>query len=130
MQADTDEKLSFEEMKSSLPFNQNEKDILLSEIEEASYKLGKIYIQKLKEIKKGIDVYTKFIERFSASKYLAEIYYQLYLLEENNQKYKDIILSNYTETEYYKLIINPYYKVDEFQELNFLKRSYNELYDN
>ena len=100
------------------------------EIEEASYKLGKIYIQKLKEIKKGIDVYTKFIERFSASKYLAEIYYQLYLLEENNQKYKDIILSNYTETEYYKLIINPYYKVDEFQELNFLKRSYNELYDN
>ena len=28
------------------------------------------------------------------------------------------------------LIINPYYKVDEFQELNFLKRSYNELYDN
>ena len=85
MQADTDEKLSFEEMKSSLPFNQNEKDILLSEIEEASYKLGKIYIQKLKEIKKGIDVYTKFIERFSASKYLAEIYYQLYLLEENNQ---------------------------------------------
>ena len=130
LQADTDEKLSFEEMKSSLPFNQNEKDILLSEIEEASYKLGKIYIQKLKEIKKGIDVYTKFIERFSASKYLAEIYYQLYLLEENNQKYKDIILSNYTETEYYKLIINPYYKVDEFQELNFLKRSYNELYDN
>ena len=32
LQADTDEKLSFEEMKSSLPFNQNEKDILLSEI--------------------------------------------------------------------------------------------------
>ena len=29
LQADTDEKLSFEEMKSSLPFNQNEKDILL-----------------------------------------------------------------------------------------------------
>ena len=130
LQAYNDEDLSFEDMRSSLPFNQNEKDILLSEIEEASYKVGKIYIQKLEEIRKGVDVYTKLIERFKSSKYLAEIYYQLYLLEEDNQKYKDIILSNYTETEYYKLIINPYYKVDEFQELNFLKRSYNELYDN
>jgi len=130
LQADNDEDLSFEDMRSSLPFNQNEKDILLSEIEEASYKVGKIYIQKLEEIRKGVDVYTKLIERFKSSKYLAEIYYQLYLLEEDNQKYRDIIISNYTETEYYKLIINPYYKVDEFQELNFLKRSYNELYDN
>ena len=122
---DKNENQSVDDLKSSLPFDKNEKIKLLYAIEEASYKVGKIYFQKLDEIKKGSKVYIDFIERFNSSKFLPEIYYQLYLIESDNEKYKKIILNNYQDTEYYKLIINPNYKINEFQELNFLKKEYN-----
>ena len=121
---------SIDEMKLSLPFEDEDKNVLLKEIEEAYYAIGKIYIQKLNEIKKGVEIYNNFLELFNTSNYLPEIYYQLYLIEEDNEKYKERILTDYPDTEYYKLIINPNYKIDEFQELNFLKKKYNELYKN
>jgi len=116
-------------LKSSLPFDQSQKDILNKETEKAYYEVGKIYIQKLNEKEKGIENYNRFIERFSKSEYLAEIYYQLYLISNEAEKYKNLILSNYSDTDYYKLIINPNYQVDEFQELNLLKKIYNNLYE-
>ncbi len=125
-----DDVQTVDKIKSSLPFEKSQKETLLKEIEEAYYSVGKIYIQKLNEIEKGIEVFKNFINRFNLSKYLPEIYYQLYLIEKDNAKYKDIILSNFKETEYYKLIINPNYKFDEFKELNFLKKTYNTLYEN
>ena len=67
---------------------------------------------------------------FNKSEYLAEVYYQLYLISSESKKYKNLILSNHSDTEYYKLIINPNYQVDEFQELNLLKKLYNIIYEN
>ena len=127
---DTDDENTVAKLKSSLPFDQNQKDILNKETEKAYYEVGKIYIQKLNEKEKGIENYNRFIERFSKSEYLAEIYYQLYLISNEAEKYKNLILSNYSDTDYYKLIINPNYQVDEFQELNLLKKIYNNLYEN
>ena len=126
----TDEENNILNLKSSLPFEQSDKDELIKEIEKAYYNVGKIYIQKLNEQEQGIETYMEFIERFKSSEYLAEIYYQLYLISEDREKYKNIILNNYSETDYYKLIINPNYQIDEFQELNLLKRIYNDLYEN
>ena len=127
---DEDEENTVSKLKSSLPFDQNEKDILIKEVEKAYYTVGKIYIQKLNERKKGIETYIEFINRFIDSEYLAEIYYQLYLISSESEKYKNLILTNYSNTDYYKLIINPNYQVDEFQELNLLKNIYNKLYEN
>ncbi|MEC8679426.1 MAG: tetratricopeptide repeat protein, partial [Bacteroidota bacterium] len=127
---DTDDENTVAKLKSSLPFDQSQKDILNKETEKAYYEVGKIYIQKLNEKEKGIENYNRFIERFSKSEYLAEIYYQLYLISNEAEKYKNLILSNYSDTDYYKLIINPNYQVDEFQELNLLKKIYNNLYEN
>ena len=127
---DTDDENTVAKLKSSLPFDQSQKDILNKETEKAYYEVGKIYIQKLNEKEKGIENYKKFIKRFSKSEYLAEIYYQLYLISNEAEKYKNLILSNYSDSDYYKLIINPNYQVDEFQELNLLKKIYNNLYEN
>ena len=127
---DEDDENTVAKLKSSLPFDQSQKDILNKETEKAYYEVGKIYIQKLNEKEKGIENYNRFIERFSKSEYLAEIYYQLYLISNEAEKYKNLILSNYSDTDYYKLIINPNYQVDEFQELNLLKKIYNNLYEN
>lgn len=117
-------------LKDKLPFSQSEKDRLNKETEIAYYKVGKIYIQKLEEKEKGIQTYNEFIKRFNDSEYLAEVYYQLYLISSYDKKYKNIILSNHPDSEYYKLIINPNYQVDEFQELNLLKKLYNNIYEN
>ena len=61
---------SIDEMKLSLPFEDEDKNVLLKEIEEAYYAIGKIYIQKLNEIKKGVEIYNNFLERFNSSNYL------------------------------------------------------------
>ena len=45
------------------------KKILLNEIEKSLYELGKIYIQNLNEVNKGIKTYTQLINRFSESKF-------------------------------------------------------------
>ena len=117
-------------LKDKLPFTQSEKDRLNKETEIAYYKVGKVYIQKLEEKEKGIKTYNEFIKRFNKSEYLAEVYYQLYLISSESKKYKNLILTNHSDTEYYKLIINPNYQVDEFQELNLLKKLYNIIYEN
>lgn len=118
-----------EELKKSLPFSIEDKSKILKEIEEAFYNVGKIYIQKLNEKEKGIEFYKILIDRFNNSKFLPEIYYQLYLIGDEKEKYKNLILTSYSETEFFKLINNPNYKIDEFQELNLLKKIYGELYE-
>ena len=76
---DTDDENTVSKLKSSLPFDQNQKDILNKETEKAYYEVGKIYIQKLNEKEKGIENYNRFIERFSKSEYLAVSYTHLTL---------------------------------------------------
>ena len=65
-----------------MPFKIENKKILLNEIEKSLYELGKIYIQNLNEVNKGINTYTQLINRFSESEYLPDVLYQLYLLTE------------------------------------------------
>jgi len=113
---------------SKLPFTEENKEKLYLEIEEALAEVGKIYIQKLNEIDKGIKSHLKFIERFPNSLKLADIYYQLFLIAENKNDYKNIILNKFPNSIFSKLIINPNYEIDEFKEYNYLLNIYKDLY--
>ncbi len=113
---------------SKLPFTEENKEKLYVEIEEALAEVGKIYIQKLNEIDKGIKSHLKFIERFPNSLKLADIYYQLFLIAENKNDYKNIILNKFPNSIFSKLIINPNYEIDEFKEYNYLLNIYKDLY--
>ena len=117
-----------EERYSKLPFKQENKEKLYLEIEIALAEVGKIYIQKLNEIDKGIKSHLKFIERFPNSLKLADIYYQLFLISENKNNYKNIILNKFPNSIFSKLIINPNYEIDEFKEYNYLLNIYKNLY--
>ena len=114
---------------SLLPFKIENKKILLNEIEKSLYELGKIYIQNLNEINKGINTYTQFINRFSESEYLPDVLYQLYLLTEEKNYYKNYIIEKFPESIFAKLIINPNYEIDEFEEYNLLLDLYKILYE-
>ena len=121
--------MNAEDLMSSLPFSDEDKNKLNKETEKAFVAIGKIYVQKLDEKLKGINTFKIFIERFSNSEYYAEVIYQLYLIDEENEKYKNIILKNFKETIFYKLIVNPDFEVDEFREYNLLRNLYGVLYD-
>jgi len=122
-------KMNAEDLISVLPFSKEDKDKLNKETEKAYVAIGKIYVQKLDEKTKGINTFKLFIERFEDSKFYAEIIYQLYLIDEENEKYKNIILTNFKETIFYKLIVNPDFEVDEFREYNLLRSLYGKLYN-
>jgi len=112
-----------------LPFKIEDKQILLNEIEKSLYELGKIYIQNLNEVNKGINTYTQLINRFSESEYLPDVLYQLYLLSEEKNYYKNYIIEKFPESIFAKLIINPNYEIDEFEEYNLLLDLYKILYE-
>ena len=122
------ETINKEYLISLLPFKIEDKKILLNEIEKSLYELGKIYIQNLNEVNKGIKTYTQLINRFSESEFLPDVLYQLYLLSEEKNYYKNYIIEKFPESIFAKLIINPNYEIDEFEEYNLLLDLYKILY--
>ena len=123
------ETINKEYLISLLPFKIEDKKILLNEIEKSLYELGKIYIQNLNEVNKGIKTYTQLINRFSESEFLPDVLYQLYLLSEEKNYYKNYIIEKFPESIFAKLIINPNYEIDEFEEYNLLLDLYKILYE-
>ena len=95
---------------------------------EAYYNAGFIYVDGLKDLKNGIHSFETLIERFPGNKYQVPSYYELYVVygELDNQPkrdyYKDIILTEYPETDYARLLINPdYYKEIKEKEKQAVK---------
>ncbi len=113
---------------SSDPKNRNYylKDIPLTEekvaksnekIEEALYNEGFIYFEGLKDHKKAIESFETLLKRFPETKHKLSSYYQLYLIykdlddKKNVTLYKDMILTDFPESDYAKILLDPtYYK--------------------
>lgn len=82
---------------------------------EAYNKLGFIYLMKLNDSLKAQETYLDFQKRFPENQYRLESWYALYKIykAENNDEeadfYKNLILGNYPESTYAKVIINPDY---------------------
>ena len=114
---------------STLPFSAEDKTNLLLEVEKSLFELGKIYIQNLNEIEKGKSIYKELIDRFPESLNLPDVLYQMYLLEDDNDYYKNYIINSFPKSIFAKLIINPSYEIDEFVEYNLLVSMYKGLYE-
>ncbi|PLX04332.1 MAG: hypothetical protein C0595_03655 [Marinilabiliales bacterium] len=97
---------------------------------EAYNKLGFIYLMKLNDSLRALDTYLDFQKRFPENQYRLESWYALYKIynAENNEKeaefYKNLILGNYPESTYAKVIINP----DYYALLEEEKQKASELY--
>ena len=85
------------------------------QIEEALFALGGIYNQQLRELAPAAQTYEKLVERYSASKYLAEAYYSLYLIykEQNElakaEAYAQRLRQNFPTSTYARLAADPEY---------------------
>ncbi|MEP1923193.1 MAG: methyltransferase [Ekhidna sp.] len=118
---------------SSIPETDEEKQILLTEIEVALYNLGNIYNLRLEEDANAADSFEELLSRFPDTEYEAEVLYQLYLLYQDidtnkSQEKGNILKRKYPETIYAKLVDNPNYREESFAISEQLKKLYKSLY--
>lgn len=114
----------------NIPNNDKKMKASHDAIIEALYDLGVQYKEELEDFNEARDAFENLIERYDTSKYHLNSYYQLYRLYLDSDKsksdfYKNIILSNYKNTEYAKLLINPNY----FNEINAEQSKVENLYE-
>ena len=123
----------YDELYSGIPFSDEAKNLSLTKIEDAYYKLGNIYKFKLDEEKNAAETFETLSSRFSNSSYIPEIWYQLYLIykTEPNDRYKVFeskILSLHPNSIYAKLISNPNYTEESTAANEKLKKVYEIAY--
>ncbi len=100
-----------------IPFTEEELAASNTAIETALYNLGLIYAEGLEDYPNSIASYEDLIDRYPDSKNILRVYYQLYRLYlkiQDNAKaqyYRDLIVNDYPDSDYAKIILDPdYYK--------------------
>ncbi len=103
-------------------------------IEEALYDMGFIYKDGLKDNNKSIEAFEILLERFPATEHGLQVYYQLYKNyeivpdQEKADYYKNMIVTEYPDSDYAKLIIDPNYNLVLEAQRNAAKNFYENTY--
>ena len=101
---------------------------------EAYYKLGSLYKESLHDTANAISIYEQFIQRFPGNTHELEVWFALYQLYSqqhdtaNAAKYKSLILSNYPDSDYAKVIIDPDYFVKLAEKKGQIVKLYERTY--
>jgi len=119
---------------SKLPKTQKDFDSSNVMICEALFNIGYIYKESLLDNEKAIEAFAKLEKRFPQSKQVLPAYFnlfQIYTADGNTSKseyYKNLILTQYPQSDYAQIISDPnYYKKME-ERLNRLSVFYKETY--
>ena len=106
-------------------------------IEESLYKMGTIYKERFNEFPLSIQAFEELIKRFPKSEYILSSYYNLLTLNnllKNSDRsgyYKRLIISQFPESNYSKMLTNPnYFKELEEKNIslnNFYSQTYNDF---
>lgn len=126
-------------MLKDIPFDDESLAASNEKLENAYYSLGKIYNLNLLEYENATETFLTLLERFPDTEYKLEVMYFLYFINKNEQelsyqvnnesskiiseRYKQILLTEYSNSLYAKLILNPDYLKDaqlEDQQANAL----------
>lgn len=128
-------KIDKSELYGTLPTSPEAQQVLLDEIEIASYKLGNIYNFDLDEHSNAVNTFEGMLTRFPDTEYRHEVMYLLYLILNDMDKssdsdyYKDLLLAEAPNSIYGKLIINPNYREDSRIESEKLQKVYANAYE-
>jgi tetratricopeptide (TPR) repeat protein len=86
-------------------------------IEEALYNIGYIYKDGLKDNEKSIESFEELIEKFPEHEHRLQVYYQLFKNweevpdEERASYYKNLIVKEFPDSDYAKIIVDPNYNL-------------------
>ncbi|MEE4256198.1 MAG: tetratricopeptide repeat protein [Bacteroidales bacterium] len=112
-----------------LPFSEKALAESNMAISQAFYNLGLIYGEGLNDPLKAIEAFEELIERYPDDPNKLRVYYQLYRLNidrnnpERSDYYKNLIIGEYPESDYARIILDPdYFKslADQVSELSVL----------
>jgi tetratricopeptide (TPR) repeat protein len=118
----------------SVPRTDQEQLVASKQIEDAYYRLGNIYNFNLNEKEEAATTFETLISRFNESPYKPEALYLLYLIygnlehEEKSNRCKEDLISNYPNTIYAKLLINPNYTEESAAVSEVLQKMYKKAY--
>jgi len=118
-----------------LPFTEEQVAASNVLIDSALFSLGFIYKDKLENNGKAIESFETLVTRFPESKYLLQSYYQLYKLyskadsTDKAEHYKNLIVSNFPDSDYAKLLTDPDYYKELEAEKNRALTLYDETYN-
>lgn len=100
-------------------------------VEKALYNMGYIYYEGLKDLDKAKETFEILIKRFPKGKQVLGSYYQLYKINSDlgdkvkEDYYKDLIMKEYPESDYAKIIADPEY----YKQIQAKKNEINLFYD-
>lgn len=101
---------------------------------DAYNNVGLIYKEQLQNNGKSVNAFEELLKQYPDNKYKVSNYYQLYrtYLAMNNQPksdyYKNILLQDYPDTEYSRIIKNPEYANDVMAKRSIVEKFYTETY--
>jgi len=105
-------------------------------ITDALFNVGRIYKERFSDYPRAIAAYEDLNKRYPDNEYLLLSYYNLYLLnkltgnETDVEKYKKLIIANFPQTNYAKLLQNPNYVQEMEQKRRLDEQLYMDTYDN
>ena len=117
----------------NLPVNDSLLNISNNKIAAALFNAGKVYSERIEDNKKAVETYQLLISRFPENEFVPEAVYNIYSIykEENNsgsEKYRQMLLEKYPNTEFAKIISDPEYYNKKKAELNMVEKLYEEAY--
>lgn len=102
-----------------IPFTQSAKDQANQEIAEALNNIGFIYYNDLADYPRSIEAYTELTERYPDNANEVSAWYYLYKMHSGRnenadaEKYKNLVLTKYPDSNQAKIILDPDYFVKE-----------------
>ncbi|HOU98882.1 MAG TPA: tetratricopeptide repeat protein [Bacteroidales bacterium] len=119
----------------NLPLNDSLMKVSNNKMEEAYFKSGEAAMNQLNDFTLASKQFTTLIERFPKSNYKLLSYYNLYrtynLIDKQDLAliYKNKIISEFPDSKYAQMLMNPNYLREQEEKLTQIKSLYEEAYD-
>ncbi|WP_456236595.1 type IX secretion system periplasmic lipoprotein PorW/SprE [Aureibaculum algae] len=131
---DTSKKYELDYYISRIPTKKSDLDSITYLRNDAYYNLGIIYKEQFKEYPLAAERLEKLLTFNPVEKLILPINYHLYKIyanfdETKSNKYKNVVVSNYPESRYAKIILNPE-KILAYDDANSPEAIYNDIYCN
>ena len=118
-----------------IPFSQTAKDQSNKQIADALNNIGFIYYSDLEDYPRSIEAYSELTERYPDNSNEVAAWYYLYKMHSSRNetadadKYKNLVLTKYPESNQAKIILDPEYFVKEFAKGAEAEQLYAKTFD-
>lgn len=118
-----------------IPLTDSAMNLSHEKIQNALFNMGRVYKDRFNDYPKAIAAYEELNKRYPNNEHLLLTYYNLYLLNKivgnhsQEQKYKDLVISKFPETNFAKVLVNPNYANELEQKRRQDEQLYVQAYD-